>query len=238
MITNLVVPIGGLGSRYANKGYLTPKPLIEIDGMPMIRKALSTLKMEYENLYIGLRKFDGYEDLIKIVNSFDSRAKFHIFDEVTEGPAITVKNIIKAFDIRGSMLTINCDQIMNWDPKPLECIIDVMKPNGVVVTFEGGEEKHSFVKHLEGVPTLFAEKIKISNTALTGIHYFKNTDIYMKAAESAIKSNDRAPNGEYYMSLLYNYINKVQIYHIPRDSFYPVGTPEELEQYLRCRYVA
>ena len=34
MKTHLIMPMGGAGSRFANSGYMLPKPLIEIEGKP------------------------------------------------------------------------------------------------------------------------------------------------------------------------------------------------------------
>lgn len=33
---NIVIPMAGRGSRFANAGYKMPKPLIDVNGKPMI----------------------------------------------------------------------------------------------------------------------------------------------------------------------------------------------------------
>eukprot|EP00758_Cryptobia_borreli_P005608 Tbor_TRINITY_DN4935_c0_g1::TRINITY_DN4935_c0_g1_i1::g.9708::m.9708 len=48
----LLYPMGGLGTRFADTGISVPKPLIEVDGQPMIFKAVSS----FEKL------FEGYSD--------------------------------------------------------------------------------------------------------------------------------------------------------------------------------
>ena len=40
---NIVIPMAGLGSRFTNAGYTIPKPLIDIEGKPMIQQAVETL---------------------------------------------------------------------------------------------------------------------------------------------------------------------------------------------------
>lgn len=237
MITNLIIPIGGLGTRFSEAGYKIPKPLIPINGKAMILRAIESISMPFINLFIGLRKFEGYQELIEEVRAtLKGNVFFYLFDEVTEGPAITVLDIINHFGINNNFLTINCDQIMNWDTRPLLTIIDSLRPKGLVVTFEGGDKRHSFVKTVDKKPFLFTEKIKVSDTALTGIHYFDSATTYKNALQRVISNNHKAPNGEYYISLLYNYIDKedIIIYHIPKDNFYPVGTPDELNNYLNA----
>jgi 2-C-methyl-D-erythritol 4-phosphate cytidylyltransferase len=39
---HIVMPMAGRGSRFANAGFTTPKPLIPVDGRPMFLKALSS----------------------------------------------------------------------------------------------------------------------------------------------------------------------------------------------------
>lgn len=40
---NIVIPMAGAGSRFAQEGYDLPKPLIPVDGVPMIVRAVQTL---------------------------------------------------------------------------------------------------------------------------------------------------------------------------------------------------
>ena len=41
--TTIIIPLAGKGSRFVKEGYTTPKPLIDIDGSPMIVKATECL---------------------------------------------------------------------------------------------------------------------------------------------------------------------------------------------------
>lgn len=41
---NIVIPMAGAGSRFAQAGYTFPKPLIEIKGKPMIQVVVDNLK--------------------------------------------------------------------------------------------------------------------------------------------------------------------------------------------------
>lgn len=243
-MSTLIVPIGGLGTRFSSQGFTEPKPLIDIKGRPMIIRALETIDIPCNTTIIGLRRFEGYQRLIDVVKDYDRDIEFYLFDEVTEGPAITVKNLIQRLDIPfyEPFFTMNCDQIMSWNGRKFYefCINSFTgpRPDGVVVTFEGGDTRHSFVKLNEkATPILFKEKEKISNVALTGIHYWRNTEIYVNAVINMVRANDRAPNKEFYIAPAYNHIankDNLFIYHIPRSTFHPVGTPEELQEYTNA----
>ena len=43
---NIVIPMAGAGSRFADAGYTDPKPLIEVNGKPMIQLVLENLKIQ------------------------------------------------------------------------------------------------------------------------------------------------------------------------------------------------
>ena len=42
---NIVIPMAGAGSRFANAGYTKPKPFIDVLGKPMICHVLDNLNM-------------------------------------------------------------------------------------------------------------------------------------------------------------------------------------------------
>ena len=41
---NVVIPLAGLGSRFAKAGYTLPKPLIPVHGVPMIRLVIDNVR--------------------------------------------------------------------------------------------------------------------------------------------------------------------------------------------------
>ena len=52
--TTLILPLAGHGSRFSKKGYLNPKPLIDVDGKPMIIQAVKSLPQSTNNVFICL----------------------------------------------------------------------------------------------------------------------------------------------------------------------------------------
>lgn len=43
---HIVMPMAGEGSRFANAGWTTPKPLIELNGQPLFKRAISSVVAE------------------------------------------------------------------------------------------------------------------------------------------------------------------------------------------------
>ena len=56
---NIVIPMAGAGSRFEEAGYTFPKPLIEVNGQPMIQTVVSNLDLD--GTYIFLVQKAHYE---------------------------------------------------------------------------------------------------------------------------------------------------------------------------------
>ena len=66
---NVVIPIGGIGQRFKDEGYLMPEPLINVLGKPMIYKVINSLNLDKDdNIYIvynnQLKEYN-FENLLK-----------------------------------------------------------------------------------------------------------------------------------------------------------------------------
>lgn len=85
----------------------------------------------------------------------------------------------------------------------------------------------------------FAEKTVLSHCALVGVHYFRNRKVFLDAYNDMVKKNERAPNGEFYMSLMYNSIIRnggtvVNVPMKPDEVFYPTGEPHDYFKYCNA----
>ena len=90
---NVIIPIGGVGQRFKDEGYLMPKPLINVLGKPMIYRVIDNLNLsEDDNVYIiynnQLKEYN-FEDLIRFY--FPKKNIYFIsLDFLTKGAAETV----------------------------------------------------------------------------------------------------------------------------------------------------
>jgi len=53
---NIVIPMAGAGSRFADAGYKDPKPLILINKTPMIKVVIDNLRPAQSSIYFYLSK--------------------------------------------------------------------------------------------------------------------------------------------------------------------------------------
>jgi NDP-sugar pyrophosphorylase family protein len=232
---NIVIPMAGLGSRFPRDKFYLPKPLIDVNGKPMITRAIESLDMDGQYHFV-LRNDEFLKITTDVISKTVSNPRFVVVDKTTEGPACSVLLFEKFIDNDQELITANCDQIMEWDSKLF--FHNVRLYDGAVVTYYSDTDKNSYVKlDKQGRAVQFAEKEVISNISLNGIHYWKKGKYFINSARKMIESNARAPNGEFYIAPSYNYmINaglEVGIYHIPIEQHHAVGVPVDLERFLK-----
>ena len=236
---NIIIPLGGLGERFKNDGYILPKPLINIFGKPMIFYVIDNLCLTNKDKLIfiynkELNKY-GFDNIIK--NKY-SNIELIELNKQTEGAAETIliglENIDKSL-IQNKCVLLDCDTFYK-----LECI-DILEKyrtqeDNAIFCFNDNQEKpiFSYVKIDEKNQfiTEIKEKVKISNYANSGCYCFKNGQILKKYCEIIIKKNIREKN-EYYTSCVIKEMledgHKFNANIIDIHDFVCVGTPLQLK---------
>jgi len=227
--------MAGLGSRFPSHTYPMPKPLIEVNGEPMIAKAIKSLNLDGDYHFVIAK--NNFTDLVKeTILGIVPASKFTEIDYITEGPAVSAMLFKKQINNNNELVIANCDQIMEWNSNNF--LHNVRLYDGAVVTYHTDTEKNSYARlDSDGFVVEIREKEVISNVSLNGIHYWKKGSHFVESVEKMIEMQDRAPNGEFYIGPSYNYMIrkglKIGIYHIPNAQHHPVGVPEDLEKYLK-----
>jgi NDP-sugar pyrophosphorylase family protein len=232
---NVVIPMAGIGSRFSQAGYSFPKPLIDVNGKPMIVRAVDSLGFN-ANWFFLIRK-DEYSEIIKsVISELLENVTFVTVEKTTEGPACSVLLFEEQINNDDELIVANCDQIMEWNSELF--FHNVRLYDGAVVTYHNDTDKNSYAKiDSKGLVTELREKEVISNISLNGIHYWKHGKYFVDSAKAMISENDRAPNGEFYIAPSYNYMIRrgltVGIYHIPNQQHHAVGVPIDLEKFIQ-----
>jgi dTDP-glucose pyrophosphorylase len=231
---NVLIPMAGLGSRFLTKGFKLPKPLIDVNGTPMIIKAVESLGIKDAH-YLFVVSTNAHTETIKEEISKDIDCEFIEINYLTEGAACSALLFKDKINNDDELIMANCDQIMEWNPDMF--LMNVRQYDGAVVTYHETTDKNSYARiDSFGRVLEIREKQVISNVALNGIHYWKKGRYFVESAEAMIEADERALNGEFYVGPTYNYmINKglnVGIYHIPNQQHHAVGVPEDLARYI------
>jgi len=237
---NIVIPMAGLGSRFASAGYKAPKPLIDVAGQPMIVRVMENLQQPDAKFTLLARKEhidSNWEMVTQIQSQFN--AVFVPIDKLTEGTACTVLFARTHLAPNEEVVIANSDQII--DDCFTQFLLDAKTRNldGSILTFIDSElnPKWSFAKiDSAGLVTEVQEKKAISEFATVGVYYFKRADELVDGIIQMIIENDRV-NNEFYTCPVYNYLirrgKKVGIFNIEQSQMHGIGTPEDLNIYLK-----
>jgi len=228
--------MAGLGSRFPNSKL--PKPLIDVNGKPMIQRAVESMGISGTYIFLVRSEHNLSFNLDKVLIELFPSCKIINVDHLTEGPACTALYAEIFIDNDDPLIIANCDQIMHWDAETFKSFCTNYPHEGFVVTYFADTSKNSYVKiDKNGFAVNIKEKEIISNISLNGIHFWKRGSDFVSSAKAMISMNDRAPNGEFYIAPSYNYLikndKKIGIYHIPNEQHWAVGTESDLNTYLR-----
>jgi len=234
---NILIPMAGEGTRFPRDTYKVPKPLIDINGMPMIQVALQSLGL-VGTYHFVIRKDSYYDQVCHLLHVIFPNSKIISVDETTSGPASSCLLFRDYINNENELVIANCDQIMWWDPNLFLNTARYYRYDGLVVTYTTSTPKNSYAKiDKMGFVQEIKEKEVISDVSLNGIHYWRKGNYFVQSAESMIECKDTAPNGEFYVGPTYNYMVKqglkVGIHHIPNYQHNPVGVPEDLNSFLQ-----
>lgn len=243
MITvHIIMPMAGEGSRFKNEGYNVPKPLIELDGKELYRRALDSLNIfeadEFKHTFIVREEF--YDVISKQIWKSYPDANILSVKETTKGALETVMLAEDYIEDDDYVIVMDCD--LQFDSEDfnneLNDAIDAEEP--MLLSFYSRDPKYSYVScNICNDPILIAEKEVISTHAIGGCYCLGRGDLFKKCAKMYIydfyKGKIKSP--EIYISLIYNYIIKedidVSIYdmNFHKDHYWSYGTPYDLEHY-------
>lgn len=237
---NIVIPMAGRGSRFAQVGYTFPKPLIPVNkmnGKPMIQVVVENLNVDAKYIYIVQKEHYEKYHLKTLLNMITPGCEIIQVDGVTEGAACTVLLAEKFINNDSPLFIANSDQFVEWNSNEF---FYSMQSDGVdagMTTFTSTHPKWSFAKLDEhGFVCEVAEKEPISDIASVGFYYYARGKDFVSSANRMINKNIRV-NNEFYVCPVLNELieDKKKVKIFPIKKMWSLGTPEDL-QYFEEHY--
>ena len=231
---NILIPMAGAGSRFEQAGYTFPKPLIEVNGKPMIQVVVENLNIDANYIYVVQKSHREKYNLDTMLNLITPGCKIVEVDELTEGAACTALLAKEYINSDSPLFFANSDQFVEWDSNEFMYKMQESNCDGGIVTFKATHPKWSFAKIDDnGFVTEVAEKNPISDNATVGYYYWKHGSDFVKYAEQMIERNIRV-NNEFYVCPVFNQAiedcKKIRIFESAK--MWGLGTPEDLKFYL------
>lgn len=235
---NIVIPMAGRGSRFANAGYKLPKPLIDVKGKPMVEVVVNNLrpKCEHKFIFLCLEEHIKQYDLESKLNAIAPSCIIVPVSQVTEGAACTVLLAEEYINNDDRLMIANSDQYVDIDIN--DYLAAEIGADGLIMTMTANNSKWSFIKYDENKSvTEVREKVVISDEATVGIYNFVKGSDFVFGAHDMIGKNIRA-NNEFYVAPVYNQLiecgKRFKFYNIGSENngMYGLGIPEDLCEFL------
>lgn len=231
----LILPMAGEGSRFSTVGCDVPKPLIDINGIPMFVHAVKNIGLIFDRYIFIIRSQHKIFGIVEKIKQYFSNAEIVEVDYKTEGAAKTVMLVSHLLDPNESVFLSNCDQHVEWEPNIFYNLQSNDKIDAAIAVFDENENsnKWSYVKVENDKVIKTAEKQVISNLASVGYYYWKNSKTMIESFNAMFSSNDKT-NNEFYICPSFNYIvNEYYVTIFKVKKMHGIGTPEDLEKWKK-----
>jgi NDP-sugar pyrophosphorylase family protein len=237
----LLIPMSGQGTRYQAAGYQEPKPLIPVNGTPMITRLLENFPESWPTFFVMAENHKNTE-LPAVLSRERPQGKQIFISKHSQGPGFAALKAIEQMDPEAPVFLSYCDYAMVWDSNRFSHFVNDTGCDACVVSYRGyhahyrsplqyaysrlkGErvvevkEKGSFTSNRE------------NEFASSGGYYFKSAKLLKESIDYQIAQNIQL-NGEFYSSLTVEALLRkrpeahVRVFEIP--GFFQWGTPEDL----------
>jgi glucose-1-phosphate thymidylyltransferase len=192
---NVIIPVGGLGTRLRPFTWSRPKPLVSVAGKPLLSHVLDSLQTLTIDRVVFVTGFLGeqIEDFVR--TNFDFDAVFVRQEE----PLGQSHAIIQARGhITGPTMIVFPDMIFEADLKQLETLTS----DGAIFVKEVDDPRRFGVVQMDDERvTAFIEKPEspVSNLAIMGIYYVKEIRKLFNAIDRQMGQNIQT-QGEYFLA--------------------------------------
>lgn len=239
----LIIPMSGMGNRFLEAGYKDPKPLIEVDGIPIIQHVVNLFPGIDDVIFICNFKHIKETKMKDILKSICPKSKIIEKEYTKKGPVEAIMHASNYINDDSEIIVSYCDYGSVWN---FENFLEDARKNfsdGAIACYTGfhphmlGSDKYAFCKHENNFLLEIKEKEnftsnKMEEYASNGTYYFRTGKLLKKYFTELIEK-DIHVNGEYYVSLVYNLLvrdNKVvRIFEI--EKMLQWGTPKDMENY-------
>ncbi|MFP2907292.1 NTP transferase domain-containing protein [Pyxidicoccus sp. 3LFB2] len=237
---HVLLPMAGLGSRFADAGFTTPKPLIPVDGIPMVLKALSSLSdwgLDVVHTAVVRRPHEEEFRLATLLREAVPGMHVEILEEMTRGAVETALAASGRMTGERGLLVMDCDL---WFDSPAyrDLVRGALTGQdaslaGGLLTFPSQLPRYSYAKCEGDTVVRTAEKVVISDRAIMGAYFFATERHFLTAGRHLMDRPITEGMREYYLSLLYNILLESggTVRAAKTSRYASFGTPEELRQY-------
>lgn len=241
----IVVPMSGFGERFRKAGYEVPKPLIEIDGKPVIAHVIDMFPGEADFLFVCNQQHldEPLYRMEAILRQYCPTGRIAGIEPHKLGPVHAVLAVADLIDGRKQTVVNYCDFSCYWDWEHFKRFVRDCVCDGAIPAYRGfhphslGTTNYAYMREQGGWVLDIQEKQPYTNDrmqeyASSGTYFFSSGATMLDAFRRTIE-RDLNVGGEYYVSLAYkpllNAGAKIAVYCL--QHFMQWGTPEDVREY-------
>jgi hypothetical protein len=243
----LIIPMAGLGQRFADECYLLTKPLIPVSGLSMVAQATHDLPLAEIHVFVLRADMLGYADVANQLRTLYPKAIIKTIDRVTEGQACTALIGLDALEDEGGSncfpITIGaCDNGALYDIDAFGKLVNDPLVDVIVWGIRGYPNAKRYPKMFGwidadgGLIRSISVKAPLSTPAsdpiVLGTFTFRRAADFRRALDRLIERDGRI-NGEFYIDSLINdaIALGLQCHLFEVDSYLCWGTPNDLRTF-------
>jgi len=240
---SLILPMVGIGSRFQDEGYILPKPLIPVSGLPMAIQALMDLPITDRQRFVLRQDMLGVDRLKHTLEKNVKLPEFTILDHMTDGQAITCVEGADGLEAVSPVTIAACDNGMIYDGEVFQKLMDKDDVDVIVWGARGypgairSPEMYGWIDANEaGVIKKISVKKPLSDPAtdhiVVGTFTFKKLSNFLSSAER-MKGRKARVNGEYYVDTAINDAIALGLRCVVFEVDYYIcwGTPNDLSTF-------
>lgn len=241
----IVIPMSGFGERFRRAGYTVPKPLIEVDGLPIIAHVINMFPGETDLLFVCNRDHlaDPAFDMEGILRQYCPTGRIVGIAPHKLGPVHAVAQVFDEIDPDRPAVVNYCDFTCYWDWDAFRRAVADTACDGAIPAYRGfhphslGSTFYAYVRETGGWASDIREKQPFTETpmneyASSGTYYFASGALMRRYFERTVEEDLRTGD-EFYVSLVYKPMladgRRIAVY--PLQHFMQWGTPEDLAEY-------
>ena len=239
----IVVPMAGSGSRFVRAGYTAIKPLIEVDGLPIIEHVVRMFPGERDFLFIVAEGHLETTPLRAVLERLAPGACIVAIPAHKLGPVHTALAAAEHIRDDAPVILNYCDFSVAWDYADFKRTLETLNPAGALTAYRGfhphslGPNLYAYLRERDNYLLEIKEKgcftdKRMEEFASSGTYYFQSGALLKQTFRAAVERGMQT-NGEYYASTPFNLLVEAgqPVYVYELDQFLQWGTPEDLAEY-------
>jgi len=240
-----LIPMAGEGQRFRENGYSTPKPLIDVNGLPMIVRAANALPPADKYIFVCRKNHLENFPIENILHHHFTNPIIIAVDHLTEGQAITCLLAKEQIPDNATLTIGSSDNDMTYNQMHVEQLFLDTTIDGWIWTFRNNPAvlqnpaMYGWVITEEKINKAIKVSCKkpissnpLLDHAVIGAFTFKRARMFFDAVEAMINANVRI-NDEFYVDIAMDFAiqagNNIEVCEV--EQYICWGTPKDYEQY-------